>query len=58
MLMVCTQPHQYDGRQLSEGEEFEAEDRFVPLILALGRAVVAQQSQTYRTREMTKRKKK
>ena len=38
--MVTKKPHDYAGRQLHEGDEFEAEDAHVQLLTVLGRAEV------------------
>jgi hypothetical protein len=50
-MTAITDGHQYAGRVLSKGEQFDCEDRFVLLLVGLKRAEIAPQK--YRTREMT-----
>ncbi len=40
MKMITKIPHQYAGRELSEGDEFDCEDDHVVLLTVLGRAEV------------------
>ena len=40
-IMTSKTVHMYAHRQLKVGERFEAEDRHVPVLTALGRAEVA-----------------
>lgn len=49
--MISLVSHEYAGVQLSEGERFEAEDRDVSILCALGRASVLN-GQNYSTRDM------
>jgi hypothetical protein len=53
--MKSLQVHEYAGRSLSQGDEFECEDRFVALLEAIGRArrVLEVAPQKYRARELT-----
>ena len=51
-MRAITEGHQYAGRVLSKGEEFDCEPRFVAILEGLGRARRAEQSQEYLTREM------
>ena len=48
MRAMCR--HTYGGRVLSEGELFDAEARFVPVLVALGLAQVVEDR--YATRDM------
>lgn len=41
--MVTKKPHDYAGRQLHEGDEFDCEEAHVQLMIALGRAEVLEQ---------------
>jgi hypothetical protein len=50
--MKSLKSHEYAGQSLSQGEEFECEDRFVAILIGLGRAEFVAPQQ-YRTREMT-----
>lgn len=36
--MITKTPHEYAGRKLNDGDEFDCEDPHVALLLALGRA--------------------
>jgi hypothetical protein len=49
-MRAITEGHQYAGRVLSKGEEFDCEDRFVAVLEGLGRARRAEQE--YATREL------
>jgi hypothetical protein len=50
-MISAIDDHRYDGRVLSKGEEFDAEERFVAILEGLGRARRVQ-GQEYATREM------
>jgi hypothetical protein len=62
MKMICTQQHEYGGRQVGVGETFDVEDRHVGVEIHLGRAKVVeaeitdvtQVPITYRTRAITR----
>jgi hypothetical protein len=51
-MRAITEGHQYAGRVLSKGEEFDCEERFVAILEGLGRAHRAGMNQEYATREM------
>lgn len=40
MKMITKKPHEYAGRDLAPGDEFECEDDHVPIMTMLGRAEV------------------
>lgn len=48
--MISVVRHEYAGRELKAGDEFEVEDKHVQLLTTLGRATLAQ---TYETRVLT-----
>jgi len=51
-MTAITDGHQYAGRVLSKGEQFDCEERFVAVLEGLGRARRAGINQEYATREM------
>lgn len=44
--------HEYAGRQLSKGDEFECEQQDIPLMSALGRIEPEEGEEGYQTRDM------
>jgi hypothetical protein len=51
MKMISLVPHEYAGVQLNKDDEFDAEERDVPILSALGRAMVCER-QNYATRDL------
>ena len=52
-LRISKTVHQYAGRIVQAGEEFDVEQRFVPVLLALGRIVPEEGELGYIRRDMT-----
>ncbi len=54
MKMKSLQPHEYAGRKLNAGDEFDCEEKDVKLLTALQRAeAIAREPQGYLTRDMS-----
>lgn len=49
--MVTLTPHTYDGKQREVGDEYDAEPRFVQVLVHMGRSKVKDEEQ-YKTRDM------
>jgi hypothetical protein len=51
--MISKVAHRFAGRDLVVGDEFEADEKYVQVLIALGRARVKRRSGAYQTRVMT-----
>lgn len=51
--MVTTAEHQYAGRRLYAGDEFDCEERHIELMAKMGWAKPVKRTQTYATRVLS-----